>query len=267
MIALALLCQIATVGDTLWVRRTVAVPAGREVRPPEWRPAGDVEVLGRPRVVRRGDSVEIAWPVTLWAPGQHTVQVPGPALLAADGHVDSLPPATFTLVAASVLPATPPDTGLRPQPSVPTVPLQERSLVPLLLLIGLTGLVLLPAHLLWRRRGKPISVPNAGPSPTSEPPVERWTEWGETRAVIGAAVERLREGVARRVPEAHPALDVDSLIASLMERRPAWPLAEVAELLRTLERARFAPGHAFAEPEDGATLYRRAVALESQLPA
>jgi hypothetical protein len=262
MIPLPLLFQLATVGDTLWVRRAVAVPAGREVRAPEWQPSGEVEVLGRPRIVRRGDSVEIAWPVALWAPGQHTVEVPGPVLLAADGRVDSLPPQPVTLVAASVLPPVPPDSGLRPQPGVPTVPLQQRSLGPLLLLLGATGLVLWPVHRLWRRRGHPVGVPDAAVAPAPELPVERWAEWGETRAVIGAAVERLRAGVAQRVPEAHEGLDIDRLVATLAEHRPTWPLDEIGALLRALEGTRFAP----SEPEDAAALYRRAEALEARLP-
>jgi hypothetical protein len=263
MILLPLLFQIATVGDTLWVRRAVAVPPGREVRAPEWQPTGDVEVLGRPRLVRRGDSVEIAWPVALWSPGQHTVQVPGPALLSADGRVDSLPPEPVTLVAASVLPPVPPDSGLRPQPGAPAVPLQERSLLPVLLLLGGTVLVLVPAHLLWRRRGAPVAVQDNAVVPVPDLPVEHWAEWGEARTVIGAAVERLRGAVARRVPEAHEGLDIDQVIATLTEQRPTWPLPEIRELLRALEGTRFAA----TEPEDAAALYRQAEALEARLPA
>jgi hypothetical protein len=263
MIALPLLLQIATVGDTLWVHRTVAVPAGRELRAPDWSPSGEVEVLGRPRIVRRGDSVEVAWPVAVWAPGQHTVEVPGPALLAADGSVDSLPPETVTLVVASVLPRVPPDSVLRPQPAAPAVPLEERSLVPLLVLLGVALLALVPVHLLWRRRGQPVPVADASLEAVPELPVERWAEWGETRTVVGAAVERLRAGVARRVPEAHEGLEVAQLIATLAEQRPAWPLDELRDVLRALEGTRFAAG----EPEDAAALYRRAEALEARLSA
>jgi hypothetical protein len=265
MIPLPLLFQLATVGDTLWVRRAVAVPSGREVRAPEWRPSGEVEVLGRPRIVRRGDSVEIAWPVALWAPGQHSVQVPGPVLLAADGRVDSLPPETVTLVAASVLPPAPRDSALKPQPGAPAVPLHERSLRPLLLLLGVAALALLPVHLLWRRRGRRVVVADVASAalPAAELPVERWAEWGETRAVIGAAVKRLRAGVARRVPEAHEGLDARNLLVTLIEHRPAWPLGEIGEVLGALETAQYAPG----EPENVAALYRRAEALEAELPA
>lgn len=262
MIALPLLLQLATVGDTLWVRRTVLVPAGRELRAPEWQPSGEVEVLGRPRIVRRGDSVEIAWPVALWAPGQHTVQVPGPALLAADGRVDSLPPETVTLVAASVLPTARPDSGLEPQPTVPTVPLREHSLVPLAALVGLTILALVPVHLLWRRRGRATPVAGA-PLVTPTVPVDCWAEWGETRAVVGAAAERIRAAVALREPAAAPHLDTPALLGVLRERRPDWPLGDLGELLEALEGARFAPRH----PDDATALYRRAEALEARLPA
>ncbi|HEU4587480.1 MAG TPA: hypothetical protein VFS11_02460 [Gemmatimonadales bacterium] len=263
MIALPLLLQLATVGDTLWVRRTVAVPAGRELRAPEWQPSGEVEVIGRPRIVRRGDSVEIAWPVSVWAPGQHTVEVPGPALLAADGRVDSLPPEAVTLVVASVLPRVPPDSGLRPQPAAPAVPLHERSLVPVLVLLAAALLLLLPVHLLWRRRGRPVAVADASLEPAPTFPVERWAEWGETRAVVGAAVERLRAGIARRVPEAHESLEVEQVLATLAAQRPTWPLDELRDVFRALDGTRFAA----AEPADAAALYRRAESLEARLPA
>jgi len=262
VIALPLLLQLATVGDTLWVTRTVAVPPGREVRAPDWQPEGDVEVLGRPRVVRHGDSAEIAWPVTVWSPGEHLVQVPGPALLAPDGSIDSIAAEPRTLVAASVLP-TRPDSGLRPQPAVPALPLRERSLLPLAILLGLAGALLAPLHFLWRRRGRPMPVPDAAAVAAPAPPVERWAEWGEWRAVIGAAVERLRGAVAARVPEAPAGLEAAELVARLAERRPDWPVSELDELLRTLEARRFAP----EEPADASALYRRVEALEARLPA
>ena len=122
---------LPTVGDTVWVSRTVDLPAGRTVRPADWRPDDPVELLGPPRVVTRGGTADIAYPVVIWETGPRTLEVPGPLLLAANGGVDSLPPARVTLQVASVLPAAP-DSALRPQPRADFVPLTDRSpLVPL----------------------------------------------------------------------------------------------------------------------------------------
>ncbi len=243
MIGWLILLQIGlpTVGDTVWVRRTVVPPPGRAIRAAEWTPPDEVEVLGRPRVTLRGDSVEVAYPVALWTPGQHAVQVPGPLIVGADGQLDSLPPVTVTLAATSVLPGGPRD-SLKPQAATPTIATHERSLEPLLALWALAALLLLPAHLLWRRRGRPTAAAPIGPVAPAELPVVRWAEAGEPRAVVGATVERLRGLIASRVPEAGTDLDTEACLAVVAESRPAWPLGELEDLLRALDEARFAYG-------------------------
>ena len=241
MIALALLLQagLPTVGDTLWIRRMVAAPAGRAVRAAEWTPTGDIEVLGHARVVLRGDSAEVSYPVTLWAPGTQTIQVPGPLLVGGDGRVDSLPPATITLAARSVLPPGPRD-SIKPQPTTPPVSLREESPVPLLILLGAAALLLLPLHWWWRRRGRAVPVGVVGPGAIGEPEVERWVDAGEFRAVVSAAVERLRDAIAAALPEASPEIYTETCLAVVEQQRPTWPVAELAELLRAMDEARFA---------------------------
>ncbi|HKU60357.1 MAG TPA: hypothetical protein VJQ44_04000, partial [Gemmatimonadales bacterium] len=125
-----------TVGDTVWVTRTIDLPAGRTVRPADWRPDEPVELLGAPRVVTRGGTADIAYPVVIWETGPRTLDVPGPLLLGANGGVDSLPPARVTIQVASVLPAVP-DSALRPQPRADFVPLTDRSPLAPLLLVAL----------------------------------------------------------------------------------------------------------------------------------
>jgi hypothetical protein len=243
MITLLLLLQggLPSVGDTIWVRRMVAAPAGRAVRAAEWIPTGDIEVLGHSRVVLRGDSAEVSYPVTLWAPGTQKVEVPGPLLVGGDGRIDSLPAAAVTLSARSVLPAGPRD-SLQPQPTTPPVALREESLIPLLILWGAAALLLVPIHWWWRRRGRAVPVGVIGPAEIGEPEVERWADAGESRAVVSAAVERLRAVIAAKLPEATPETDIETCLAVVSQHRPAWPLAELGELLRALDEARFAHG-------------------------
>ena len=58
-----------TVGDTVWVSRTVALPTGYTVRAGDWEPADPLELLGRPTVLMCGDSAKISYPVVVWRPG------------------------------------------------------------------------------------------------------------------------------------------------------------------------------------------------------
>src|SRR5262245_10698623 len=251
-----------TVGDTVWVIRTVELPAGRTVRPADWRPDDPVEVLGPPRVVARGGTADIAYPVVIWETGPRTLEVPGPLLLAPNGGVDSLPPARVTLHVASVLPAVP-DSALRPQPRADFVPLSDRSPIVPLVLVTLAILLLLPLHWWWRRRGRPRPRPLAKLVDPARPPLERWADDGETRAVAAATTVRLRAVIAGRADGATPALDTDALLDYLRAHRPDWPLRELAELLRSLDRARFG-----VDPSaDPVGLARQAAELEPRLRA
>ncbi|HEY6948078.1 MAG TPA: hypothetical protein VI297_04600 [Gemmatimonadales bacterium] len=260
LLALLLQARLPTVGDTIWVTRTVAPPPGRAVRAAEWAPTDEVELLGRPRVIPRGDSTAVAYPVTVWAPGSHVVQVPGPLLVGGDGELDSLPPMSVILTAASVLPGGPRDT-LAPQPAAPTVATHEHTLKPLLALWALAALVIVPAHLWWRRRGRAPAVAPVGPAGSPELPVVRWAEAGEPRAVVGATVERLRGLIVGQIPEARPDLDTDALLTVVAAARPDWPVGELADLLHALDEARFAHGPGI----DALGMHRWAGDLEGRL--
>lgn len=244
MIGLLLALQVAlpSVGDTIWLRRTVAAPAGWTVRAPEWDLSGTVERLGRPHVLRRGDSAEVAWPVAAWAPGEHLVSVPGPVLVRPSGLEDSLAALPVTVVVRSVLPRAPPDSAITPQPPAPVVPTADRSLLPLLVLLAAAAALLLPLHWWWHRRG-PVVVVAPPAVPAVEPPVSRWAEAGEGRVVLDVAVERLRQAIGGRRTDA--------------------ALAEAEALLASLEAARFAD-HGVA---DAPALYARAASLETKLAA
>ena len=250
-----------TVGDTLWLRYEVTVPAGRTIRAADWTPEDPVELLGPPRVVVRGGSAEIAYPVVIWRAGPHAVSTPGPLLLGAEGRVDSLPPRVFNLTIASVLPAVRPDTGLRPQPRAEFVVRGARSPWALVVALLTAALLLAPLHWWWRRRGSPRPLKRAEAGGSAGPPFDRWADAGETRAVAAAAAGRLRALLARRVEGAHAGLDTEAVLARVTEARPLWPHEELGDLLRALDQARFGE-RAFP---DAIALARSAGELEARL--
>jgi hypothetical protein len=227
-----------TVGDTVWLSRTVAVPAGHVVRAADWDPADPVELLGRPRIVLAGDSAEITYPVVVWRPGSQTIDVPGPLLLGPGGTVDSLAGQRIRLEVGSVLPRGAPDSLPAPQQAAAYVERRTVSPAPLVVLWVLALLVLLPLHLWWRRRGKPAPS-RARPGLHPDPPLARWADDGEYRAVANVSAIRLRAAVAHRVAAAHPGLDTERLLSELAAVRPEWPLVELGDVLRALDEARF----------------------------
>jgi hypothetical protein len=228
-----------TVGDTIWVARTVAVPAGATLRPADWDAPDPVERLGPPRVTSQGGSASIAYPIVVWRAGPLTVTIPGPLLLHPGGQVDSLPPAAVEVRLASVLPPVPADSALAPQPRAEFVPRTSVSPLPLIVLLVAAALLLAPLHWWWRRRGRPRPRPVL-PTAPADAPLERWADAGESRAVASAATARLRAALAARMPAAHEALDTDDLLRAVSGRAD-WPLAELGDLLRALDEARF--GH------------------------
>jgi hypothetical protein len=258
----AMQSDVPTVGDTIWVTRTVDLPPGRSLRAAEWELADPIELLGPPRIALRGGSADVSYPIAVWRAGFHTVSVPGPLLLSSDGGVDSLRAEVVTLHIASVLPRAATDTSLRPQPRADFVPRPATTPVPLILLLIVAIALLAPIHWWWRRRGRPAGKRAAaemgGPV---KPPLERWADAGESRAVAAAATSRLRAALAARLPGALPSLDTEAVLAHVAEQRPDWPSAELGDVLRALDEARFGNG---ALP-DAMGLARWATELEPRL--
>jgi hypothetical protein len=251
-----------TVGDTIWVSQTVAVRSGYTVRASDWEPVDPIELLGRARVVSAGDSARITYPVVIWKPGQHVVELPGPLLLGPGGTVDSLPGKRVTVDVRSVLPAVPRDSVLLPQPPANLVDRVESSPLPLLVLWAGAIVLLLPVHLWWRKRGKPAPpTPITVPRAAHEPPLARWADAGESRAVASVAAARLRTAVAERAPLSSSGLDTDRLMIELARIRPDWPLAEVERHLRALDDLRFG----LTTSEDAMELSQSTLALSDRL--
>ncbi len=245
-----------TVGDTVWVTRAVRVPPGAVLRPAPWPEDAEalVQPLGAPVTSRRGDSVEIRYPLVAWAPGEHRLEIPGPAILGPGAAVDSLPAEPVTLFIASVLPDSIDVDSAPPQPPAETVGRTERSWTPLLE-FALLGLALAAGVVtLGRRRRRREAASVVAQIPVADP--VRWAEAGELRAAQAAALAALRATIARAVPSAPLALDTAACVAVLRGVRPDWPLLELEGLLVALEAERFAPGEGDPDLVDRADALR-----------
>ncbi len=232
--------SLPTVGDTIWVQRTIALPAGATIR------AGRLGRRGSGRAARarrgsppagtrptspiRSSSGARALPRSTW---------PARCCSGRRRRIDSLPPQPVTLQVASVLPRVPPDSTLAPQPRADFVPRTEPEpgAGPAAAHGGGTGagaaaLVVAPP------RTRPSSA-GAAAAAGQGAAVERWADAGESRAVASVATARLR-GLDRR---AHA-----GGAPGPRHRRPAprgrrhgptgrWP--SWAMLLRSLDEARF----------------------------
>jgi hypothetical protein len=248
------------VGDTVWLTRVV--PTGPAVRPrlqPLARTPA-LEPLADPQAEQRDSTLVVRYQVAFFTPGPHAVGMPPLELRYPSGRTDVVDGDTARVLVQSVLPAA--DSTLPPKPSAAPIPRDAQSPVPLLGLVA--GVLALAGGWGWiRRRVRPIrSAGKAGDAPPAIP-LDRWVAAGESRAVAAFAAERLRAAVALAVPEASRALDADQMIAVLERVRADWPLRDLTDVLRTLERARFAP----AVPGDVLDVARKADALVSELSA
>lgn len=230
---------VPTVGDTIWLERTIAVPPGAEVRPAAWEPEGAISLLGKPEVTRSGGSATIAYPAVAWVAGTQNIEVPGPIIIHHDGSTDSLPSETRTIQVASVLPAGQAPDKLRVQPEAGVV--VERIHSPWVVVIAVLAgcLLLAPFAWWWRRRGPAVPHPAPSAAETAAPLTE-WTEAGEPRAVAAVAAHGLRSAIVARLPGAGPGLVTARLLRVVEEQRPQWPAAEIARVLRGLDAAQFA---------------------------
>ena len=244
MIALLLLLQQAApppapqVGDTVWVSRTVSLGPGAGARAPAWTPGGDVELLSPGTTSIHDGVVDLRFPVVVWAPGVHVIDVPGPLILRADGSIDSVAAAPVTVTIRSILPDSVKRDSIEVQPPAPVLPPVETDPRPLLIWLG-GGTLLALGILFIRRRPRTADLPLPVDAPAPAPPIARWAAAGEARAACEIGALRLRVAIHRGFEPADPRLDTGALLRLIEGSRPQWPVAEIRRVLGALDQVRF----------------------------
>jgi hypothetical protein len=238
-----------TVGDTVVLERLVPTAAGALGRTRPLEASEQLEPLGVPAVVPGEGGLLVRHALALFAPGNHVIPMPAIEVLHPDGTVEAIVGDTAVVLVVSVVP----DSVRDPRPMPSQAPMArparnpQRALLP-----AAVVLLALAAWLAWRRRGARSRDAAVGSAPPVELPLMRWLAAGERRAVATVAAHRLRGTVAAAVPAAAAVTDADAWEAAVAAAHPDWPVDELADTLRALERARFAPlaGHDLAELVD-----------------
>ena len=259
---LQVLAPALTVGDTVWLSRSVTLPPGAEVRPAAWELDGAVMLLGRPRVELNQGRATVRYPAVAWTAGTHTVDVPGPIVVMADGRTDSLPAQPVSFTVESVLPSGRPAGELPIRAETGLLRETVTTPVPVLALLGAVTLLFVPLAWWWWRRRRPVTA-TAGVPGASAVPVEVWAEDGELRAVAAATAQQVRESLVAALPGAQPGRVTARLLSQAEARRPALPVEELTEVLKLLESAAYAPEGV----TDMAALASRASRLRDRLKA
>lgn len=247
-----------SVGDTVWLERRFALPAGWRVRPGRLLSSDEVEALAEPAVTRSGGDWVVRYPVAAWAPGTHSVTLPPVWRLGPEAQADSVLGGTATFELSSVIP----DSVATPAPRPALTPLRSAPRDPRLpVLAALLAGGGLAAGIWWRRR-PPRRLPS--PDPASSIAVvsdRRWLDAGEAKAVAARAAGRLRAALARIVPEAHLGLSTSECLAVVGGRRPQAPVAELGTVLGALDQV----AYAHSADVDVASLARLADTLADRL--
>ena len=239
-----------TVGDTIWVERTIEAREGWVVRPGPWEPDDErIETLGAVVTALADGGVVVRYPLVAWEPGSHELTPPPAWRIGPGGEADSVPGGRVAIVVSSVLPAD----SIAPRP--PREPIERRPRTPVPAITGFTvGIGLIAGVWRWRRRKVRSREPVAEPGPR-----RRLEPTGDPRVDAARLTARLRRTVALAAPAAHRALTTEECLAILASERPDWPLGELGDTLRRLDAARFAPPadhHLTALAEEVETLER-----------
>ena len=247
-----------TVGDTVYLTRTLPASPQVRVRPQPLASTAVVEPLADPVVELLGDVLVLRYAVAVFEPGVQRIAMPQVELFYPDGNTETVLGDTALVRVRSVLP--PGDSVPPPRTSLAPLPRPRRSGTAAVMLVSLvvagTG-----AWVIVRKRVGPRPRPLEAIAPAVTAPLRAWVEAGELRAAAAALADQLRRTIAGLEPEAEAGLPTEALLAVLRRRCPGWPLAEIEDVLHALERARFAP----AVPHDVLSLGEQVGMLTERL--
>ena len=247
-----------TVGDTVYLTRTLPASPQVRVRPQPLASTAVVEPLADPVVELLGDVLVLRYAVAVFEPGVQRIAMPQVELFYPDGNTETVLGDTALVRVRSVLP--PGDSVPPPRTSLAPLPRPRRSGTAAVMLVSLvvagTG-----AWVIVRKRVGPRPRPLEAIAPAVTAPLRAWVEAGELRAAAAALADQLRRTVAGLEPGAEAGLPTEALLAVLRRRCPGWPLAEIEDVLHALERARFAP----AVPHDVLSLAEQVGMLTERL--
>ncbi len=228
-----------TIGDTVVLEREVVVadPTAR-LRLSPLAGSSSLEPLARPEVISGAGGFVARYLVALFETGEHTVAMPTLELVYPNGRVETRAGGEAVITVLSVLP----EGDSLPAPSVSREPIPRdvyRTAPAVILLTGILVAVVGWGVVRRRRVRRPAwSGPAAGGEGA---PVSRWIAAGEPRAVATVSMHRMREEIQTYVAEAEPSLDVEAWLRTVQEHRSEWPVRELGEVMRALERASYAP--------------------------
>lgn len=246
-----------TVGDTVWLERLVAAPAGWRVRPGRFESTDAAEPLTDPVTLRHESGWLVRYGIVVWNTGSVRLTLPPIWRLGPGGEADSLATSAAVIAVRSVLP----DSIAQPDPQPALAPLWpdvRRPVAPVA--AGGIALVTLVAVLIRRRRApRDLAQPAL---PKTDGPVDdrAWLRAGEPRAVAARATAGVRAALARAVPDAPTALSTLEALAVAARALPDAQYRELAALLTALDQVAFAAVHGAAVPqlaEQARTLGRR----------
>ncbi len=249
MVGAVLLAQVwsvfpeqPTIGDTVVFEREVVVadPTAR-LRLGPLPASPSVEPLVRPEVISGAGGFVARYVVAFFETGEHTVVMPELELVYPNGRVETRGGGSALVTVSSVLPEG--DSLPPPRTSREPIPRDVFRASPAVLL--LTGVLVLSVG--WgvlrrkpRRRPAFAGVDTEVGVGVGDIPIPRWIAAGEPRAVATVSMHRMREHIQTYVPQAEPSLDLRAWLRTV-EGRSEWPLRELAEVMRALERASYAP--------------------------
>ncbi len=228
---------VVTVGDTVVLERTITIAdANVRVRAPALEGSHQLEPLRDPEILYETAGARIRHYVAAFQPGSSLVSIPALELVFPDGRVEVVAGGQVVIPVVSVLP----DSTAPPKDWRPPLELFSLRRLPAVVL----PLIVLAVTIVWgvlrRRVGRRPEWENERSS-QPEPATDGWVSAGEPRAVAALTMTRLRRKLAHLVPEATESLSVSECLAVLAHQRPDWPHRELTEIMKSLERASFAP--------------------------